>query len=340
MSVHAACTGVAAVLPVPGVVVPRPHLVSPPLPLSLPFPSPCQFMQHALASPPFSLYQVWWMSLAPTFTLPRSLPVSPKRSFLSLPLPVFPVPVHAACIGITAILPVLGVVVPRPPFTLPLSPPLPPPLPLILSLPPVSSCSMHWRRRRSPCTGCGGPSPLLLHNLLSSFLSLSPPLPMSVRAACAGIAAILPVPGVVVPRPYQVCQHSHAAQTLSAAPPPLRLLLPRCDFPRRTEWDERIRRFLTSDAMRSKPFIWLGDLNSNDDVSDPEFFRTVTNGEPATDPRDQGQPGFSVNERMRFAETLKRYVCVCDRGSVPGGAGQEEAGRERVRKGVEGGVSV
>ncbi|GJP46694.1 hypothetical protein CLOM_g5948 [Closterium sp. NIES-68] len=32
-------------------------------------------------------------------------------------------------------------------------------------------------------------------------------------------------------------------------------------FPRRREWDDRIRRFLTSDAARSKPLIWLGDLN-------------------------------------------------------------------------------
>ncbi|CAI5526411.1 unnamed protein product, partial [Closterium sp. Naga37s-1] len=80
-------------------------------------------------------------------------------------------------------------------------------------------------------------------------------------------------------------------------------------FPRRAEWDDRIRRFLTSDAVRSKPLIWLGDLNvspTEDDVSDPEFFRTATNGEPATDPGDRGQPGFSLNERMRFAETLKR----------------------------------
>ncbi|CAI5986663.1 unnamed protein product [Closterium sp. NIES-65] len=275
-----------------------------------------QFMQHALASPPFSLYRVWW-SLAPTKYAGTAMLL--KRSLL----------------------------------------------------PRLLSASFSLDVSEFSAVQCG-----------------------AVRSKqVESVVAILPVPGVVVPRPHQVCRHSHAAQALPDASPPLRLLFLGCEvdfslsffhpsaplntdvgateqgkqrrqqheadgraiilefpslrllntyvpnngfskdspsFPRRAEWDDRIRRFLTSDAVRSKPLIWLGDLNisrtltalplpshrpsfsppntspTDNDVSDPEFFRSATNGEPATDPGDRGQPGFSLNERMRFAETLKR----------------------------------
>ncbi|CAI5467196.1 unnamed protein product [Closterium sp. Yama58-4] len=173
-----------------------------------------QFMQHALASPPFSLYRVWW-SLAPTKYAGTAMLL--KRS--------------------------------------------------------------------------------LLPHLLSASFSLD------VRTAeqgkqrkheADGRAIILEFPSIRLVNTY-VPNNGFSKDSPS--------------FPRRAEWDDRIRRFLTSDAVQSKPLIWLGDLNvspTDDDVSDPEFFRTATNGEPATDPGDRGQPGFSPNERMRFAETLKR----------------------------------
>ncbi|CAI5458748.1 unnamed protein product, partial [Closterium sp. Yama58-4] len=175
-----------------------------------------QFMQHALASPPFSLYRVWW-SLAPTKYAGTAVLL--KRALLPHLLSAsFSLDVGAAEQG---------------------------------------------KQRRQ-------------------------------QHEADGRAIILEFPSIRLVNTY-VPNNGFSKDSPS--------------FSRRAEWDDRICRFLTSDAVQSKPLIWLGDLNvspTDDDISDPEFFRTATNGEPAVDLGDRGQPGFSLNERMRFAETLKR----------------------------------
>ncbi|CAI5965884.1 unnamed protein product [Closterium sp. NIES-64] len=307
--------------------------------------------QHALASPPFSLYRVWW-SLAPTkyagtaMLLKRSLLPRLLSASFSLDVSEFSA-VQCGAVrskqveSVVAILPVPGVVVPRPHQVCRHShaaqalPDASPPLRLLFL---GSWCSAVDAGEVDFSLSFFHPSaPLNTDVPNNGFSKDSLNFPHSSILLPASLSLQV---GATEQGKQRRQQHEADGRAIILEFPSLRLLntyVPNNgfskdspSFPRRAEWDDRIRRFLTSDAVRSKPLIWLGDLNisrtstalplpshrpsfsppntspTDDDVSDPEFFRAATNGEPATDPGDRGQPGFSLNERMRFAETLKR----------------------------------
>ncbi|CAI7877223.1 unnamed protein product, partial [Closterium sp. NIES-54] len=220
-----------------------------------------QFVQHALASPPFCLYRVWW-SLAPTKYASTAMLL--KRSLLPHLL--------SASFSLDA-----------------------------------SGSSREEKTARGRWEGSHpGVSipPSSQHLCAKHFLGASKV--VSSTPTCQTFLRRLKsrLLDTYVPKIFEAPQKSspqhlrakqRLLQRLSQLSPPHRVgrTHPSVSHQRRH-------------AIQAIHLAGRSQCESNDDVSDPEFFRTVTNGEPATDPRDQGQPGFSVNERMRFAETLKR----------------------------------
>ena len=87
-------------------------------------------------------------------------------------------------------------------------------------------------------------------------------------------------------------------------------------FAKRRQWDHEVESFLTASppARPSKPIVWTGDLNCchrEVDTSHPDFFlsqkpegKKDREGPPPA-PGDTGQPGYTLNERLRFDATLK-----------------------------------
>jgi exodeoxyribonuclease III len=75
-------------------------------------------------------------------------------------------------------------------------------------------------------------------------------------------------------------------------------------FERRRRWDAKTLAFVQE---RTKPLVWLGDLNVSHldlDVSHPSFFASQKKGQPPQDYK--GQPGYTPIERRRFGELLQR----------------------------------
>lgn len=79
-------------------------------------------------------------------------------------------------------------------------------------------------------------------------------------------------------------------------------------FERRRAWDAAMKQEV---ATRTRPLIWIGDLNvaaDRVDVTHPEWFlQQCYQGEPED---MRGQPGFTKGERVRFQEILSEGKLV------------------------------
>lgn len=103
---------------------------------------------------------------------------------------------------------------------------------------------------------------------------------------------------------------------------------------KRRQWDGEVKAFLLDQSLvrrprvpvqappggddcRLKPIVWTGDLNVCHrvelDVSHPKFFlsqkpegkKGKAPEDPPSDPKDQGQPGSTENERLRFDDIIR-----------------------------------
>mmetsp|Transcript_3665 Transcript_3665/g.10958 ORF Transcript_3665/g.10958 Transcript_3665/m.10958 type:complete len:382 (+) Transcript_3665:155-1300(+) len=80
-------------------------------------------------------------------------------------------------------------------------------------------------------------------------------------------------------------------------------------FVRRRKWDSSVKDTAARLAQEGLGFMWIGDLNvapDDEDLSHAEWFTTRCSDKVPLPPAagDRGQPGCTMNERLRFKEIL------------------------------------